>query len=253
MKAPQLGAFERRARPLLGTIVEVGVRADASAASPVDAAFAEIASLQRCLSRFEAASDIARFNALPSGASMAPSPAAFEVLAAAHTLFSASAGLFDISLGTAPDGWACQEGRLHKLHPRVRLDLGGIGKGYAVDRAVQRLIEHGATAGWVNAGGDLRVFGDIELPIALRDESDGRSRPFAGLADGAFATSHYGADARSQVSGSARVTFPGQRAAHISVAAPLCLWADALTKVVALSGDPSHPLLARHGALAWLH
>jgi len=252
--APELGdAFERRARPLLGTIVEIGVRADASAASAVDAAFAEIDSLQRCLSRFEAASDIARFNALPSGASLAPSPAALEVLAAAHALFRASAGLFDISSGTAPDGWVCEEGCLHKLHPRVRLDLGGIGKGYAVDRAVQRLIEHGATAGWVNAGGDLRVFGDIELPIALRDESNGWSRPFAGLVDGAFATSHYGAGARSRLAGPARATSLGQHAVHVSVAAPLCLWADALTKVVALSGDTSHPLLERHGALAWLH
>ena len=253
MNAPQLGAFERRARPLLGTIVEIGVRADASAAAPVDAAFAEIDSLQRCLSRFEAASDIARFNALPAGASLVPSPATLEVLAAAHALFCASVGLFDISSGSAPDGWACHDGRLHKLHPRARLDLGGIGKGYAVDRAVQRLIEHGVTAGWVNAGGDLRVFGDIELPIALRDESNGGSRPFAGIADGAFATSHYGAGARSRLAGSARVTFLEQRAAHVSVAAPLCLWADALTKVVALSGDTSHPLLARHGALAWLH
>jgi thiamine biosynthesis lipoprotein len=42
-------------------------------------------------------------------------------------------------------------------------------------------------------------------------------------------------------------------AAHVSVAAPLCLWADALTKIVAASGDPAHPLLARHDARAWLH
>ena len=112
---------------------------------------------------------------------------------------------------------------------------------------MQRLIEHGAVAGWVNAGGDLRAFGAIELPIVLRDESDGGSRPFAAVADGAFATSHYGAGTRSRLAGSTN------GAAHVSVAAPLCLWADALTKVVALSGDTSHPLLARHGALAWLH
>jgi thiamine biosynthesis lipoprotein len=39
----------------------------------------------------------------------------------------------------------------------------------------------------------------------------------------------------------------------VSVAAPRCLWADALTKVVAISGDTAHPLLARHGAMAWQH
>jgi thiamine biosynthesis lipoprotein len=72
-------------------------------------------------------------------------------------------------------------------------------------------------------------------------------RAFGTLADGAFATSHYGDDTRSQASGGPRVR------AHVSVAAPLALWADALTKVVALSGDASHPLLAHHGAQAWRH
>ena len=234
MNTQSRGGFARRARPLLGTIVDIGVRAGSANATPIDAAFAEIDALQRCLSRFDPASDIARFNALPAGASLAPGTATLEVLRAAQTLSVATASLFDISCGTGPDGWACRDGRLHKLHARTRLDLGGIGKGYAVDRAVQRMIDHGATAGWVNAGGDLRVFGDIELPVSVRDESNGGARPFADLTDGAFATSHHGG-------------------AHVSVAAPLCLWADALTKVVALSGDASHPLLARHGALAWLH
>jgi thiamine biosynthesis lipoprotein len=251
--APELGAFERRARPLLGTFVEIGLRRGAVSSAAIEAAFAGIDALQRCLSRFDATSDIARFNALQAGASLVPRTATLEVLCAAQTLFVESAGLFDISTGTAPDGWTCHDGRLHKLHPRAQLDLGGIGKGYVVDRAVQRLIDHGAAAGWVNAGGDLRVFGDVELPIALRDESTGGSRPFAGLADGAFATSHYGAGARSRLAGAARAMHSGRSAANVSVAAPLCLWADALTKLVALSGDTSHPLLARHGALAWLH
>jgi thiamine biosynthesis lipoprotein len=37
------------------------------------------------------------------------------------------------------------------------------------------------------------------------------------------------------------------------VAAPRCLWADALTKVVALTGRADHPALAARGATAWLH
>lgn len=252
MKFSRGSAFERRARPLLGTIVDIGVRCDAATAL-VDAAFAEIEVLQRCLSRFDAASDIARFNALPAGACLTPSAATLEVLRAAQALFIASAGLFDASAGTAPDGWVCRDGRLHKLHPKTQLDLGGIGKGFAVDRAVERLINDGAAAGWINAGGDLRVFGDLELPIALRDESSGASRPFGGLADGAFATSRFGDGARSRLAGPSRGGPSTRGNAHVSVAAPLCIWADALTKVVALSGDTSHPLLERHGALAWLH
>jgi thiamine biosynthesis lipoprotein len=111
-------------------------------------------------------------------------------------------------------------------------------------------MAHGIEAGWVNAGGDLRAFGNVDTPVQLRDEATGGVRTFATLRDGAFATSHFGPDSRSRLAAGARATPPR---AYASVAAPLCLWADALTKVVALSGDTSHPLLARFAACAWLH
>lgn len=44
-------------------------------------------------------------------------------------------------------------------HPGVRLDLGGIAKGYAVDRAIKKLKEHGVKHASVSAGGDSRVLG----------------------------------------------------------------------------------------------
>jgi thiamine biosynthesis lipoprotein len=77
------------------------------------------------------------------------------------------------------------------------------------------------------------------VPIDLRDEDGGGVRRFARLGDGAFATSRSaGADGRTR---------------HVSVAAPLCLWADALTKVVAVDGNVAGPLLERFGARAWRH
>jgi thiamine biosynthesis lipoprotein len=42
----------------------------------------------------------------------------------------------------------------------VHLDLGGIGKGYAADRIVAALLEHGATGVCVDLGGDVRVAGE---------------------------------------------------------------------------------------------
>jgi thiamine biosynthesis lipoprotein len=241
--------WQRRARPLLGTLVEVGADATAPAAA-LDAAFAAIAEVQACLSRFDPASDIGAFHALVAGDSIVLRATSVAVLAAARTLQDASDGVFDISLGSAPGGWRCDGARLHKLDPAVRLDLGGIAKGYAVDRAVEALIEHGCATGWVNAGGDLRVFGAVELPLQLRDEQNGGVRRFGMLGDGSFATSHFDAASRSRLCRGADRCVP---AAHVSVAAPLCLWADALTKIVAASGDPAHPLLARHDARAWLH
>ena len=245
--------WQRRARPWLGTLVEVGIGRGTDECA-VQAAFAAIADVQACLSRFEPGSDIARFHALAAGGRIAVSEHTAAVLAVAQSLRDASDGLFDVSLGTGMHDWQCDGDVLHKAGSAVRLDLGGIAKGYAVDQAVEALQANGCRAGWVNAGGDLRAFGDVELPLALRDERGGGVRPFATLADGAFATSHLGAGSRSQAHWRARDQAAGAHAhAHASVAAPLCLWADALTKIVAVSGDAHHPLLARHGAAAWLH
>jgi len=236
---------KRRARPLLGTLVEIGVT-DADQAA-VECGFDTIAAIQGALSRFDPGSDIARFNRLPAGEAIDIGEHAAHVLDAAQRLRDTSGGLFDPTLGTGPHGWRCDGRRLHKLDPATCLDLGGIAKGYAVDRAIEALREHGCAAAWVNAGGDLRVFGELEVPLTLRDETTGGVRRFGTLADGAFATSHYDRGSRSQ----ARAAWPVR--AHVSVAAPLALWADALTKVVAVSGDAAHPLLARHGARAWIH
>jgi len=245
------GPWLRRAQPLLGTLVEIGVRGSSDAGhAALAAAFKAVRDVQACLSRFEAGSDLARFHALRQGESLTMRAATRQVLAAARELHTATGGAFDISLGSAPEGWSCDGTQLHKLSDAVRLDLGGIGKGYAVDCAVQALIARGCDAGWVNAGGDLRAFGGADVPVQLRDETSGGVHPFATLRDGAFATSHFDCCSRSQISCGAR-SRPAR--AHVSVAAPLCLWADALTKVVAISGNTSDALLTRFEASAWLH
>jgi FAD:protein FMN transferase len=231
--------FVRRARPLLGTIVEIGAAAGAGVDGAIVAAFARIAAIQASLSRFEATSDIARFNAAAAGASIPVANDTQRVLAVAHELARASAGAFDVTLGSGVDRWRCVDGVLDKLSGDVRIDLGGIGKGYAVDGAVAALVAAGVAGGWVNAGGDLRAFGAVELPIDLRDEDGGGVHRFAQLGDGAFATS-------------CLVASDGPRR-HVSVAAARCVWADALAKVVVTTGDVGHPLLARFAARAWLH
>ncbi|MEO8154028.1 MAG: FAD:protein FMN transferase [Rhizobacter sp.] len=240
---------QRRARPLLGTLVEVGVACSCADGTAVfDAAFSAIETVQACMSRFEPDSDVSRFHAMAVGQSLLVDSLTAQVLHTAAWLQAESAGLFDIALGSARDGWQCEGLRLTKLRANVQLDLGGIAKGHAVDCAVAALRAAGCTAGWVNAGGDLRAFGDLELPISLRDEQQGGVRAFGALSDGAFATSHFGRGARSRI-------WPANAAqeSHVSVMAPRCLWADALTKVVALSHEAQHPLLAALGAQAWLH
>lgn len=253
--------FTRRARPLMGTLVEVGC--DGGSA---DAAFDAVAAVQACMSRFEAGSDIGRFNAMGEGAIEVHACTAF-VLRCAAQLQAASHGVFDVSLGSGPQGWRLGGTVLHKLQPGTRLDLGGIAKGHAVDLALAALRAGGAQRGWVNAGGDLAVFGDLALPLRLRDEARGGVHDFGRLSDGAAATSAYGPGLRSVL-----VMTLGARAradaapctaactdeparAHVTVLAPSCLWADALTKVCAagMGSAALADLLAAHGAQAWRH
>ncbi len=250
----------RRARPLLGTLVEIGVAnvddtVQGAVAAAINAAFARVASIEKALTRFDPRSTIGRFNDATAGTTIEVGDDARVVLNAATRLCAASDGLFDVSRGTGADGWVCEGAQLRKRRAEVRLDLGGIAKGHAVDAAVDALRGAGIVAGWVNAGGDLRVFGVLALPIDLRDEATGGVRRFAVLQEGAFATSWIPCSPStpaSRTNGLASGASSGV-ARHASVAAERCLWADALTKVVALAGDAQHALLRAHGAQAWLH
>ena len=195
----------------------------------LDEAFAQLERLEGLLSRFQPGSDVARFNALPGGGSLAVQPAMQRVMAAASWLRWRSEGRFDPSLGSGPDGWALGGGVLRKTRHGVQLDLGGIAKGFVVDRLVAHLRRSGASWGSVNAGGDLRVFGPQAVPLLLRDEDRGGLREFGQLADGAFASSHYAPGSRSRLHG-----LDAGDAVQVAVAAPSALWADALCKLAAL-------------------
>jgi thiamine biosynthesis lipoprotein len=254
--------FLRRARPALGTLVEVGVRIPDEvgegaalrwAGAAFRAAFRAIAAVESAMSAFDPASDVGRFNRARRGSAVRLSDETALVLRAARALARGSHGLFDVSQGTGAGAWSLSRDRgvtrLHKHRGAVRLDLGGIAKGHAVDRAFEALAglaRHGGAAWWVNAGGDLRVHG-VRLPVRLRDERGGGARPWILLEGGALATSRFGPGARSRLAGAG----PGER--HVSVVSPRCLWSDGLTKVVALSGRTDHPLLRRHRATAWIH
>jgi thiamine biosynthesis lipoprotein len=137
------------------------------------------------------------------------------------------------------------------------IDLGGIAKGYAVDAAVAALQTKGVQSACVNAGGDLRVLGDVPFDISVRDPRDPVAMALSiPIRNGALATS--GAYfSRQHIDGELRsALIDGRNAAaltdefSVSVEAPTCMIADALTKVVAATRDREHPLLARYEARA---
>lgn len=184
----------RRTIPVMGTFGEIAVlhRDERYAQGAIDAGFQELRRVEALLTRFNPDSEVGRLNRL---AWSEPQPVSEEtrgVLAESIRWAEASEGVFDPCLGgavalwdvghrTAPPGEAdvCRfRGRglyraLELGHSQGRdvvlfheedmgIDLGGIGKGYGVDRAVSVLRDWGIQNGLVNLGGDLYALGVSE-------------------------------------------------------------------------------------------
>ncbi len=149
-------AVRRFARSAMATVFEVHcVHPDAGyAAQAAQEAFSVLDRLERELSRFLPNSDISRINGLVAGDSARVSPSTMECLELARRMHAATAGAFDVSIGT---GLPTLELLADELTVRagatgVRLDLGGIGKGYAVDRMAEVLVEWGVEQALVHGG-----------------------------------------------------------------------------------------------------
>lgn len=241
----------RRARPLLGTIVEV-----AAWGGSVDRAFQAIEALQARLSCHDPASEVSLLNRQAHRRPVAVGADAWRVLCAARRLSEESGGAFDVARGGTFRDIELLPGRRVRFARALRIDLGGIAKGYCVDRAVAQLKRSGAVAGLVNAGGDLRAFGPRSFPIALRDPGDpSRTLPWRSLRNSALATSaNYPGD-RARWAGELRDGRSDEAAARgisVTVQASCAMLADALTKVVAATGSMAEAVLARHRARAWV-
>lgn len=235
----------RRARVALGTLVEIGV-VDGDCAEALAAAFAVIDRIERQMSRQRADSELAALNGADAGAVVPVGADLRAVLERAREFHALSAGAFDVSCGSARGacGYTLHAHGASRDARSVQLSLDGIAKGYAVDRAIDALRAHGATAGWVNAGGDLRAFGDLELPVQVRI---GRRYRAVALRDHALATSEFGRTRRTRAQSELRGT---RRARHraATVVADECIVADAMTKVAAIDGAGARAMLAALGA-----
>ncbi len=253
-----------RARPLLGTIVSIQVAhaSQAMALQALEAAFAAMGQIHRAMSFQSVDSELTAMNCLAHLEPVRVSGVTWSVLRAALAMARASGGAFDPSIAGSihvaqdgllprPDPTACFRD-VHLLtgqHVRYTrplwLDLSGIAKGAAVDRAVSALRAGGAFAGTVNAGGDLRVFGARPVPILVRHPDLSQPPQVLGqLTDGAVATSAgYYVQGKHVVDPLTRRALPAGRS--ITVVARRAIWADALTKVVHAQGPRALGLLRR--------
>lgn len=273
----------RRARPLLGTLVEltVGGLPPARLERAVQAAFAVVARIHARLSFHDPASDVARLNRLAVRRALTVGPDTWTLLRRALALSRQTDGCFDLTVarrlvtwgllpavGTAPHRggavgtWRDIElgaGRRVRFHAPLLVDFGGIAKGYAVDAAVRALRRAGVPAGLVNAGGDLRAFGPAPRTVHLRHPGDpGRFFALPPLHEIALATSALTYSARrwrGATVGALVDPRTGAACGHglsVTVFARSAWLADALTKPVAAAPGACAPWLAAHGARAYL-
>jgi FAD:protein FMN transferase len=239
---------------LLGTFVEVAARApnETILRRAIAVGFIAIAEVQGWMNRHDPHSDVSRLNREATRSGVAVHRSTLAVLRAAEQFAGESDGAFDITIGS-PGSWRdvlIDENDRVRFRRPLTIDLGGIAKGFAVDRAVEALEKAGATSGIVNAGGDLRVFGEEAQAVQIRDPLDPScSAGTVFLRDRALATSgRYFAPILFD--GRTRLPLPDE--ISVSVAARDCLTADALTKIaLTLRGDAKE-VLRRHGADGFL-
>ena len=153
----------------------------------INAVFTDMRRIDELMSTYKATSEISRVNREAASHPVRVSAELFALLETAQHYSEISSGAFDITYASVgylfdyrqhrrPDAQALAKAlpavdyrqlKLDKANrtvsfgkPGMRIDLGGIAKGYAVDRGIEILRRRGYTNAMVNAGGDTRVLGD---------------------------------------------------------------------------------------------
>ena len=177
-------------RVVMGTFSRVVVIADSQrkARACIEAVFETQERIEALMSYHRADSELNTVNRYAADKPIPVNPMTFEVLQQAVHFSELSGGAFDVTVGPLVDLWR-QAGEtddpptqeaLAKARAKVgygkllldekkvtvqfavagmRIDLGGIAKGYAVDKCVRAMIKRGALGGMVDLGGNIRCFG----------------------------------------------------------------------------------------------
>jgi len=172
-----------QSRNAMGTVFTIYLyaRDGGQASASLEAAFEEIERLEEALSDYRATSELSRINRLAARQAVTTDPEVFALLQRSLAYSRRSAGAFDVTVGPLMRAWGFFRGKgryptdrelrraresvgsekvdldpaartVRFAAPGVELDLGAIGKGYAVDRAVKVLREAGVKAALVDAG-----------------------------------------------------------------------------------------------------
>ncbi|UCC67343.1 MAG: FAD:protein FMN transferase [Armatimonadota bacterium] len=182
----------------LAAVVQEGEEGRAEQA--LDEAEAVLRGVESRMSTWLSDSEISRLNAAGAGEEVPLSPETLAVLRAAREAAGESEGAFDVTVRPLINLWrgAGERDRLPteaevaearaasswemieltekgaiKRRAEASVDLGGVAKGYAIDRAIETLQRAGGGGGLVDVGGDLRCFGrpleGEEWPVEVKD------------------------------------------------------------------------------------
>ncbi|MDD5512743.1 MAG: FAD:protein FMN transferase [Candidatus Omnitrophica bacterium] len=198
----------------MGTFIEV-TSSDRRAPGIV---FDEFKRIERLLSKYDSQSEIFRLN---QQGRLQASPETYDLIKRSKELSRVTAGAFDITVGPLMDIWGFADrdfqipsraqirralalvgsdkiilqdaDNVVKLKiPGMKLDLGGIAKGFAIDRAVARLKSSGITSCLINAGGQVFCLGSksgVPWRVAIQDPRNNDFRGYLELVDRTIATS----------------------------------------------------------------
>ncbi len=182
--------WHRQERHLMGTevTVELWHERPERAGELAEAVFAEIERLDLMMNPWNAASELARINREAGERPVSTTREIIDVVERSLYYSRLSEGAFDISFASVGQYYDYREGRspstdqlqasrqaidYRAIHlvpqtrqlrfdkPGMQIDLGGIAKGYAVDRGIEVLQRAGVVAAVVAAGGDSRILGDL--------------------------------------------------------------------------------------------
>jgi thiamine biosynthesis lipoprotein len=264
------------ARRAMGTSVSARATAadEETARRAVEAAFEAIAQAERVASFYDPASELMALNGAAAEGPREASPELYELVALAREVAAATDGYFDPTVAPLVEAYGIKGGAPRwpddeelagvmdrvgyegvKLNPEKRtvtfarpgmvLDLSGIAKGWAVDRAAAAMADAGAQAGIVEAGGEVVCFGG----------GPGKGEPWkVGVQDpdggGLYATFEVGAGSCATSGGYAqrfeaeghkfshlfdpRTGRPAEGAAGVTVVARTCAEADAWATALAV-------------------
>lgn len=177
-------------KEVMGTFARVLVVAPnkRTAQRCIASAFEQLQKVDNLMSVYNPESELSKVNRLASNQPVKVSESTFDVLEKALYFSKLTGGAFDVTVGALVDLWresaeanhppssqAITAARskagyqnllldannmtAHFAADEMKLDLGGIAKGYAIDKAVEAMEKEGARGGMVDVGGDIRCFG----------------------------------------------------------------------------------------------